>query len=265
MSYLTADVDTGPRPAQAELREYSAKRPTTGMSAADLRARDRILYIRSYLFMRAMIGFIGIALPIVLVIGNGLFVHGDLGIRSSLSGYYHSGMRDVFVGSLCATGVFLIAYKVFEHNLDNTLSLLAGIAVFVVSLFPTGLPSNSDTPLTPLQQRFGEVKIEAIHYTSAAVFVISLAAMSYFFGVREGNRSQVRDGERSRFSPTFWRWFHWGCAITIGLAIVFIAITQLAGWLKGYSLLIGEVVIVLAFGASWLAKGLELRVLRAPD
>ncbi|MGH8836154.1 MAG: hypothetical protein ACRDWG_14330 [Actinomycetes bacterium] len=265
MSYLTADLDTGPRPGEAELREYSAKQPTAGMTEAERRARDRILYIRSYLFMRAMIGFIGIALPIVLVIGNGLFVHGDLGIRSSLSGYYHSGMRDVFVGSLCAIGVFLIAYKVFEHNLDNTLSVLAGLSAFVVALFPTGLPSNSDTPLTPLQQRFGEVKIEVIHYTSASVFIISLAAMSYFFGVREGNRSQVRGGERSRFSPTFWRWFHWGCTILIGLAIAFVVITQLGGWLKGYSLLIGEVVVVLAFGASWLAKGLELRVLRIPD
>lgn len=265
MSYLTADLDTGPRPSEAELREYSAKQPTAGMTEAERRARDRILYIRSYLFMRAMIGFIGIGLPIALVIGNGLFVHGDLGIRSSLSGYYHSGMRDVFVGSLCATGVFLIAYKVFEHNLDNTLSFLAGVSAFLVALFPTVLPSNSDTPLTPLQQRFGETEVATVHYTAAALFILSLAAMSYLFGRREGNRSQVRDGDRSRFSPTFWRWFHWGCAIVIGLATAFVVVTQLGGWLKGYSLLIGEVVVVLAFGASWLAKGLELRVLRIPD
>lgn len=36
--------------------------------------------------------------------------------RGSLSAYYHSGIRDLFVGSLCVTAVFLITYKMFEHT-----------------------------------------------------------------------------------------------------------------------------------------------------
>lgn len=264
MGYLTPVIATEPRPKQETLRKLSAKRPEAGLSEEQRNARDRILYLRAYLFMRAMIGLIGIALPIVLVVGNGIFVHRDPGIRSSLSAYYHSGMRDVFVGSLWAIAIFLITYKVFQHNLDNTLSTVAGLAALAVALFPTTLPSNSDTSLTPLQERVGEVPVATVHYVAAGVFIVALAAISYFFGVREGNRSQRRDGGRATFSPTFWRWFHWGCAITIGLALLFIAITWLGGWLEANRLLIAEVVVVVAFGVSWLFKGLELRVLRIP-
>ena len=56
--------------------------------------------------------------------------------RSSLSAYYYSGARDLMVGTICAIGTFLLAYKVAERNLDNTLSVLAGLTVILVALFP---------------------------------------------------------------------------------------------------------------------------------
>ena len=31
-------------------------------------------------------------------------------VRGSLSAYYHSSMQDIFVGSLCVTGLLLITY-----------------------------------------------------------------------------------------------------------------------------------------------------------
>jgi hypothetical protein len=46
--------------------------------------------------------------------------------------------------------------------------------------------------------------------------------------------------------------------------VVFVAITKFLDWFDSYSLLIGETVAVLAFGLSWLMKGLELDILRAP-
>ena len=79
----------------------------------------------------------------------------------------------------------------------------------------------------------------------------------YFFGIREGNRPPC-EGKRS---PAFWRRFHWTCAGVIAAAIVFIVVTGLAGG-PDKSLLIGEAVSVWAFGVSWLAKGLELDLLR---
>lgn len=78
--------------------------------------------------------------------------------------------------------------------------------------------------------------------------------LSWFFGRREGGRTQERDGYRAWRSPTFWMWFHRTCAAIIGLAVVFIALSKWTGFLASHSVLIGEVVAVLAFGVSWLAK-----------
>ena len=96
-----------------------------------------------------------------------------------------------------------------------------------------------------------------IHYVAAAVFIASLAVISFFFGVREGSRAP-REGRRS---PTFWRWYHWSWAGTIVVALLWIAVTQIVGS-PDKALLIGEAVAVWAFGASWLMKGFELDTLR---
>ena len=215
-------------------------------------------YIRSYLIMRVLIGLLGIALPFALVLVDGLWFDGDPFPRDSLSAYYYSGVRELFVGTLVATGVFLVTYKVAERGLDNTLSTVAGAAVLVVALFPTARPSDA-VPLTPLQQHLHEHVVSALHFTAAGVFIVSLAVISYFFGVREGARP-VRPDKRS---PAFWRRYHWLCAGAIAAALAWIVVTQITGSPRT-SLLIGETVSAWAFGASWLMKGAEIDVLHHP-
>lgn len=220
-------------------------------------AGDR--YLRSYLIMRLAIGVLGIALPIVLIIVELAVLAGD-GVRTSLSAYYHSGMRDVFVGTLCATAVFLITYKVAEANLDNTLSSLAGIAAFGVAVFPTSLPLGSSSVLTPWQERIGEQATARIHYISAALFIVFLAAISYFFGRREANRPRERLGRDAKFSGAAWRKFHIACAILIAIEAVLTWAAVTWHWWD-YSLIAGETAVSWTFGASWFAKGYELRTL----
>lgn len=223
--------------------------------------RDTSRYVRSYLLMRIFIGALGVALPFLVVLLDRLLFDGDPFPRDSLSTYYYSGVGDLFVGALCAIGVFLIGYKVASRTLDNTLSFVAGAAALVVALFPTGLPK--DVAETPLQDLFGESVVAGFHLVAAAAFLVSLGVICYFFGVREGAR-EPREGRRS---PAFWRWYHWLCAGAIGAALLWIVVTGLAGW-PGASLLVGEAVAVWAFGASWLMKGLELDILfgtRQPD
>lgn len=231
--------------------------------AAEPGGGAHLLYLRSYLLLRLVIGLLGAALPLVLVVGDALLPGGAILPRGSLSAYYHSGVRDVFVGVLVVVGVFLITYKVLERNLDNTLSTVAGVAAVLVAIFPTGRPSSSTSPPTPFQEFLGEPTVEGVHYVSAFVFIASLAVISYYFGVREGDRP-ARPGRRS---PRFWRSFHHACAGAIVAAIAYIGLTKLGvlldlvdedGRADRYSLLIGEFVAVLAFGVSWLAKGLEL-------
>lgn len=59
----------------------------------------------SYLGIRRAIGAIGLALPILLG-PVGWLVFG-IEIQDNLSSYYHTALRDIFVGAMCAIGIFL--------------------------------------------------------------------------------------------------------------------------------------------------------------
>lgn len=263
MSLLMPETKAPLRPSLAELA--TADRPADEVSAQEaINLQSRILYLRSYLLERAIIGFTGVSLPVVIIAGDNLLRTDGPAVRFSLSAYYYSGMRDFFVGSLFAVGLFLITYKVFERSLNNVLTVIGGVAALLVALFPTDRTPAETVGLTPLQSRLGESTVSHIHYTSAAIFIVSLAIISFFFGLQEGRRSPQRAGCRARMSPTFWRWFHWVCASVILLAVVFTVLTTQNDMFHTYSLLIGESIAVVAFGLSWLFKGLELDVLKGP-
>jgi hypothetical protein len=214
--------------------------------------RERLLYLRSYLLMRTVIGFTGVALPIVLMIGDTAMFGGEFP-RGSVSAYYHSGMGDFFVSGLSAIGVFLVTYMVFHYNWDNILSIIAGVAVLLVALFPTG----GNTPLTPMQELIGEDATNVIHFSSATIFILSLCVICIMFGIREGSRPDRTPAQHQRGKR-----LHWGCAGAIVVAVLFIAITKLTGVLDEKSLFFGETIAAFAFGISWFVKGLELDILR---
>ena len=244
--YLVPPTETG-RPPMAQLTK-SAQDPEPFQLG--------VLYVRSYLLLRTAIGLLGLALPVLVVLGD-LWLDGlDDFPRSSLSAYYHSGVRDVFVGVLCATALFLLTYKAFERNGDNVLASAAGVLALGVAIFPTSRP-GPQVPPTALQNLITEPVAAFVHFTCAVVFIGLLGVLSWFFGKREGGRSQERDGYRAQRSPTFWKWFHRICSLIIIGAVAFIGLSKWTGFLASYSVLIGEIVAVSAFGVSWLAKGWE--------
>jgi hypothetical protein len=212
-------------------------------------------YVRSYVTVRFAIGVLGLALPFLLVLVEPILFDGQPFPRGSLSAYYYSGMRELFVGVLWAIGVFLVLYKLTEFSWESRLSTLAGFAVVLVALFPTARPGEG-VRLTPLQDLLGEGRVERIHFTAAAVFIGSLAPITYFFGKEEGKRT-ARPGRRS---GRFWKAYHWTCT---GVIVAAAALALFAGITgepdKG--LLIAEAVAVWGFAASWLMKGAELDLL----
>jgi hypothetical protein len=218
--------------------------------------RETARYVRSFLLMRILVGALGVMLPLMLVVGD-RWLGADSFVRDSLSAYYYSGVRELFVGVLSAIGVFLFTYKVAEHSLDNTLTLFAAAAVVAVVLFPTGLPADVAEP-TPLQEKLGESWVQTIHFGGAGIFILSLAVISFLYGVREGRRP-AQQGKRP---PKFWRWYHWGCALFILAALAGVGVDMATEVGPNQSVLIGEWVAIWAFGASWLMKGLELDYLR---
>ena len=84
----------------------------------------RALYAHSYLMIRAVVGVIGIVLPVVFIIGEMFFLRTGVQVRGSISAYYHTSMRDLFVGGLTVIGFLLLTYMAGQkRRLDWWLSL----------------------------------------------------------------------------------------------------------------------------------------------
>lgn len=198
--------------------------------------------VLSYIGLRRSVGAIGTALPFVLPLGTVALFTMDL--PSSLSGYYYTGMRDVFVGSMCAIGVFLLSYKF--GRADNWLGTIAGVSAIGLSIFPT-TPGGSPTP-TRWEHAAG-----VLHLVFAAVFFVALAIFCLFLFTRTEPDGTPTDQKRTR--NVVYRICGWvivGCLVLAVVAGVGLG-TDLKAELRPLFWL--ESVAVLAFGVSWLVKG----------
>jgi uncharacterized membrane protein YbaN (DUF454 family) len=205
--------------------------------------------VRSYLFLRTGIGIIGVALPILLVSGT-ILLEGRVVFSGSMSAYYYSVMRDVFVGSLWATGIFLICYQ--YDSLDDLVSTLAGICAIGVSLFPA--PPEVDA--TQLQTTIG-----IVHGSFATSFFLMLAFMAIVLFTRK-DPEHITDQKLLRNKI----YMICGCTILtcVGLAALTIFVPYLHNipWLQAaHPILVLESLATWAFGWAWFVKG-EMFLLR---
>jgi hypothetical protein len=248
----------------------SVHSPVTIPSPPDLRDHTdpAVLYRLSNLVARAIVGTLGILLPLVFIIGETVFLRGGVHVRGSLSAYYHTSMRDLFVAGLCVIGFFLATYLSGEpRTADFRLSLVAGLAVLGVAFFPTmrphllpSAPRCGVTPMpdgcSPIQQQLGERLVAGVHFTFAAVFILSLALICFVFAKRE------QDHKHDARMAAIVRACGW---IIIG-AVAWVAVGGLLNvtvW-ELTPLYLGEVVSVWAFGAAWLLKARDLRKALGP-
>src|SRR4030042_1203602 len=121
----------------------------------------------SYLGLRRGVGVIGLLLPFVLPLGKILFE--GPGLEGSMSAYFYTVTGRVFVGSLCAIGVFLLSYR--YKKWDIIASIIAGICAIFVAIFPT-VPEVDPTAT--------QKAISIVHGISAGLFFLTLALMSIF-------------------------------------------------------------------------------------
>jgi hypothetical protein len=196
----------------------------------------------SFLTLRKAIGCLGMALPFVLALG-GLILF-QLGIQGSISGYYHTEMRDVLVGTLCAIGVFLWGYKGFDQR-DNLASDIAGFSAIGIALFPTAPPNPSSI----------EKIISGVHLVFAASFFITLALISLFlFTLSNPNKPATPQKLKRNLVYRI-------CGYIILAAIVLIAIVgilpdPIQSWLNLLDPVFWlEAIAIVAFGVSWFVKG----------
>jgi hypothetical protein len=188
---------------------------------------DKVL---SYKSVRVSVGVVGFALPIVLLVSV-IWVEPMPG---SISAFYYTPMRNYFVGTLFAMGIFLFSYRYAPR--DNILSGVAALLVAFVALSPT---AQSGQPHTAWN---------VAHLVAAGTFFAVLAGFSYFLFTRTEDGVPPEPGTHKARRNKIYR----ACgvitllALVIGAALLQSPIHLLFWW---------ETVAVWAFSFSWLVKG----------
>jgi hypothetical protein len=118
------------------LRSAGSGRPTRS---------DEDVLVTNYMFLRKAVGLLGTFLPFILLAFNPIFVtvvnNGCGLVPDSISGYYYSSARNIFVGGLCALGLFLIAYVGYDLG-DRQLTDAAGVFAVCVADSPQPPPQK---------------------------------------------------------------------------------------------------------------------------
>jgi small-conductance mechanosensitive channel len=210
------------------------------------RKRNRSIII-SYLTLRKLIGILGILLPFICVLGGFLF--SDFPIRSSISSYYHTNMRDFFVGLLVGVSLFLLTYKGYER-IDNIVTGIIGFAGLNVAIFPC---LNTIAPTEPVGIfQISPVLSNNIHLISAFTFFFLLAINSIFIFTLTKSKSIPKTRNKK-----IRNYIYIGCGVVILLSLLILFIRALVGAEveNSKTLLVFETIMLLAFGISWLVKG----------
>lgn len=208
----------------------------------------------SYYRIRKIIGFLGIFLPILIVVFHG-------GLLSSISHYYYSRSAVFFIAILSSFGLLLVTYnghkldKKKEFFSDNFITHLGGISALLVVLLPTTCNgSYSDiicqSHIYPL---FGHDNptIGIIHLLSAGVFFFTMGYMSIY----RFSRTKKKKLRKTKIC------IYKICGIAVWVSIGIILIEKIVEQFipsfhcTEYDVFFFETVAIVAFGISWIVKG----------
>jgi magnesium-transporting ATPase (P-type) len=229
----------------------------------------------SYLTMRKAVGWLGMLLPFILIIGNSTINSLDIlnndwfvitdcqppydaeaSFKSSISHYYYTTVGELFTGTLSAVALFMFCYKGHpkrqgEKGLsDSLMTNLAGAFSLGVVIFPT---SADDCIADNIRTFLSSGHTGTIHFIFAALFFVTLAFMSIINFRRSDTVANFGRGNNARL-------YLWcGLVMLASLVIIFIYAKFLAGrwpWLDDLQpVFVLEALALLAFGLSWLSKG----------
>ena len=195
--------------------------------------------------LRIIIGLLGIALPVVLILW-GFVICECTDMLPSISDYYYLRTRDALVGILMATGVFLFTYRGYprdekrDHKFlptDNIVGHLACLFAIGVAFFPD---RGSD---------FDQV----VHFISAGGMFVMLSVFSFFLFTK------TKDGEQPTPKKLLRNKIYRACGIIIWLCIILLLLnwalfedTSLEDLNPVFWL---EALALWSFGFSWFVKG----------
>ncbi len=194
---------------------------------------------------RQLIGYLGILLPLILVVLAGLRPTPGLSSWAplgSISAYYYTGAVAAFVGILFALALFLLTYRGYkEYRADRIAGTVGGIAALGVALFPTGAPGDVPEPSwwTPV--------LRGAHYISAvSLFVVFIVfALWLFRKTNQSKRGSLSGGKRWRNRV------YLVCGLIMAVSVLWAG----SSLFTGAPIFWPEAIALWAFAFSWLVKG----------
>ncbi|HET7287762.1 MAG TPA: hypothetical protein VFI71_09845, partial [Pyrinomonadaceae bacterium] len=203
-------------------------------------------FIISFFKLRKAIGLLGLLMPLLVRFGAWLLER--IPSHDSISAYYYTSMRDVFVGVLAATGVFLFCYRGPERQ-DNILTNIAGLCAIGIALFPTEPIYH---PL--ISERYNTTSLECYSnhgplgfhiYAVAAFFLIISYLAICRFPLR--SRPELTKQKLKR------NWIYRICGVVMIVMLILIVVIKAIAPTK--SIFLPETIAIVAFGVAWLVKG----------
>ena len=201
--------------------------------------------LSTYFGLRLGMGVIALLFPLLLCIGGGVIAGAEL--QGSLSAYYHTPMRNAFVGGLFAIGSFLYLYKGFTSR-ENIALNVAGILSIGIAIFPMEGPEYA--PITYTNP--------VLHGTCAILFFVAIA---YVCIRRSGDTLHLVTDltVRRRYKWTYWL-----------LGVLMVALPSTAALVLNFGHYVFETktnifilgvewAAVWVFAAYWIIKTIELR------
>ncbi|NOZ35038.1 MAG: hypothetical protein GXO80_07050 [Chlorobi bacterium] len=209
-------------------------------------------YKKTVITLRRAVGILGIALPLIVAIGAVTLGNCHC-IQRSISLYYNTVMRNIFVGILSATALFMFAYRGYDYR-----DRIAGIAAFVFALGIAFFPATKEMIINCnydiLQlRRVGWVR--TVHLVSAALYFLTLAYISLFLFTLTDPKLVFTEQKRKRNR------IYRICGYIIIGSLLLIAIYMLfifphhSQYDRYHPIFWLESIALWAFGISWLIKG----------
>ncbi len=208
--------------------------------------------VLSYYAMRRMVGLVALILPFALAAGDILlallapghhFPHPLL--QRSLSDYYYTPMRDLYVGSLCAIAAFLACSRGYDVR-DEITGYLAGTVTFGVACCPSFNPRSGY--YTQLDFAFG-----LIHTALAALMFLILSYICIFLFRKSSPEKPFTRRKRDRN-----RIYGASGLIMVTCMMTMVGLTMRSVIERRHPshwLFWCESLALCAFGVAWLTKG----------
>jgi hypothetical protein len=216
--------------------------PTPGQRADDMSGHRH----------RQVIGYLGLALPILLV----QFVRlrpnaaSDQWSGTSISAYYWTGAVSLFAGLLAALSLFLLTYRGYANEsrkYDRGAAIIAGIAAALVALFPT-TPPKGIAPLPWWADWIGTTHIVA------AITLFTMFAVFSLWLFRKTAPAGQPAADKKRRNVIY---------LLCGIGILASMVWAVVEGLRGRSIFWPESLALILFAWSWLVKGQALHSIKS--